>query len=584
MSEGYRLYFIILTILTAMIGAFEAILFGMLGDITNWLASSSTKSFFYEKKYEFILLVTFLISGIPLVIIADILKYQTIYGNFPMLMRWNFHRLMLSQSMSFFNDEFSGRISTKVMQTALAIRSVYITIGDIFVFIFIYFLTMVIIIGSYSAILLFPFLIWVMCYIIAVRYFVPKISSLSKNRADAISLMSGKITDAYLNIATVKLFSHSQRESKYLKDSMEECMQHVHPHNRLTSLFEIVNHTLSTLLILFTGGTVLILWTKGLASVGSVAAAFAMSFRLMGLSHWIMYEMASLFENIGTVRDGIRILSQSFSVKDKQGALPMDISSGEIIFENISFSYASGKSVINDLNLKINHGERVGLVGPSGGGKTTTMNLLLRFFDLNKGRILIDGVDIANVQQNSLRENIAMVTQDAALLHRSVRENIKYGNPNASEEEMLRAADMAEVTGFIQDLKDGSGRCGFDAHVGERGVKLSGGQRQRIAIARVILKDAPILLLDEATSALDSEVESIIQKSLKTVMEGKTVLAIAHRLSTIAELDRLIVIEGGKIVEEGTHNELLARQGLYFRLWNLQSGGFLATEMPNEFS
>ena len=336
-----------------MIGAFEAILFGMLGDITNWLASSSTKSFFYEKKYEFILLVTFLISGIPLVIIADILKYQTIYGNFPMLMRWNFHRLMLSQSMSFFNDEFSGRISTKVMQTALAIRSVYITIGDIFVFIFIYFLTMVIIIGSYSAILLFPFLIWVMCYIIAVRYFVPKISSLSKNRADAISLMSGKITDAYLNIATVKLFSHSQRESKYLKDSMEECMQHVHPHNRLTSLFEIVNHTLSTLLILFTGGTVLILWTKGLASVGSVAAAFAMSFRLMGLSHWIMYEMASLFENIGTVRDGIRILSQSFSVKDKQGALPMDISSGEIIFENISFSYASGKSVINDLNLKI---------------------------------------------------------------------------------------------------------------------------------------------------------------------------------------------------------------------------------------
>ena len=328
----------------------------------------------------------------------------------------------------------------------------------------------------------------------------------------------------------------------------------------------------------------LILWTKGLASVGSVAAAFAMSFRLMGLSHWIMYEMASLFENIGTVRDGIRILSQSFSVKDKRGALPMDISSGEIIFENISFSYSGGKSVINDLNLKISHGERVGLVGPSGGGKTTTMNLLLRFFDLNKGRILIDGIDIANVKQNSLRENIAMVTQDAALLHRSVRENIKYGNPNASEEEMLRAADMAEVTGFIQNLKDGSGRCGFDAHVGERGVKLSGGQRQRIAIARVILKDAPILLLDEATSALDSEVESIIQKSLKTVMEGKTVLAIAHRLSTIAELDRLIVMEGGKIVEEGTHNELLARQGLYFRLWNLQSGGFLATEMPNEFS
>tara|TARA_B100000963_G_scaffold361083_1_gene394760 strand:- start:340 stop:2052 length:1713 start_codon:yes stop_codon:yes gene_type:complete len=567
-----------------MIGAFEAILFGMLGDITNWLASSSTSSFFYEKKFEVIILVIFLLSGIPLVIIADILKYQTIYGNFPMLMRWNFHRLMLSQSMSFFNDEFSGRISTKVMQTALAIRSVYITIGDIFVFIFIYFLTMVLIIGSYSVILLFPFLIWVACYIFAVRYFVPKISTLSKNRADAISLMSGKITDAYSNIATVKLFSHSQREAKYLKESMKECMQHVYPHNRLTSLFEIVNHALSTLLILFTGGTVLVLWTEDLASVGSVAAAFAMSFRLMGLSHWIMYEMASLFENIGTVRDGIRILSQRLSVQDKKDAAPLVVSSGEIIFENISFSYGSDKNVIKKLNLKINHGERVGLVGPSGGGKTTTMNLLLRFFDLTRGRILINGIDIAGVKQNSLRKNIAMVTQDAALLHRSVRDNIKYGNPTASEEEMLKAANMAEVTGFIGNLKDSAGRRGFDAHVGERGVKLSGGQRQRIAIARVILKDAPILLLDEATSALDSEVEAVIQKSLKTVMKGKTVLAIAHRLSTISELDRLIVLNDGKIVEEGTHQGLLLERGLYSRLWNLQSGGFLPTEIPKEIS
>ena len=564
-----------------MIGAFEAILFGMLGDITDWLASSSPGLFFEEKSSELKILAIFLLSGIPLVIIADIVKYQTIYGNFPMLMRWNFHRLMLGQSISFFNNEFSGRISTKVMQTALAIRSVYITVGDIFVFILVYFLTMVLIIGSYSSYLLFPFLFWVFCYILAIRYFVPRLSTLSKNRANAISLMSGKITDSYSNIATVKLFSHSQRESVYLKQSMEECMDHVYPHNRLTSLFEMVNHILSTFLILFTGGTVLYLWTNELASVGAVAAAFAMSFRLMGLSHWIMYEMASLFENIGTVRDGIRVLAKTLSVSDKQGAKNLQVQSGDIDFKNVFFSYGSSKNVISDLSLNIHQGERVGLVGPSGGGKTTTMNLLLRFFDLSGGSILIDGVDISQVTQNSLRKNIAMVTQDSALLHRSVRENIKYGNPTASEEQMIRAAEMAEAIEFINDLRDNKGRSGFDAQVGERGVKLSGGQRQRLAIARVILKDAPILLLDEATSALDSEVEAVIQTSLRTVMKGKTVLAIAHRLSTISELDRLIVLKEGKIIEEGSHKQLLLQRGLYSKLWNLQSGGFLPVALPD---
>jgi len=579
LSKGNRIYFLVLTVTTGMIGAFEAILFAMLGNITDVLTASSPQFFWEENKGSLIFLVLFLLSGIPLVIIADILKYQTVFGNFPMLLRWNFHRLMLSQSLNFFNEEFAGRISTKVMQTAIASRSVYITIGDIFIFIFVYFFTMVAIIGSFSLYLLIPFILWLFFYILVIKYFVPRISRLSKNRADAISLMSGRITDSYSNIATVKLFSHSERESIYLRNSMNECMNHVHLSNRLTTFFEIANHSLSTLLILFTGGTVLWLWSENLASIGAVAAAFAMSFRLMGLSHWIMYEMASLFENLGTVRDGMQLLSKNRNVLDKKNSVELVIKNPSINFKNVSFSYNNEKKVIKDFNLQIKSGERVGLVGISGAGKSTIMNLLLRFFDIEKGKILIDDVDISDVTQRSLRKNIAMVTQDTALLHRSVRENLKYGNPNATDTQMFEAAKLAEAINFIEGLADNKGRKGFDAYVGERGVKLSGGQRQRVAIDRVILKNAPILLLDEATSALDSEVEFIIQNSLRTLMKGKTVLAIAHRLSTIAELDRLVVMDKGKIVEQGTHSMLLNENGLYARLWKLQSGGFLPTEI-----
>ena len=580
LSSGNRLYFIVLTITTGMIGAFEAVLFAMLGNITDWLVTASPETFLEENSDLLIILVVFLLSGIPLVAVADILKYQTVFGNFPMMLRWNFHRLMLLQSLNFFSNEFAGRISTKVMQTAIAARSVYITLGDIFIFILIYFLTIVAIVGGYSVYLLLPFSFWLVCYAGVIVFFVPRISLLSKNRADAISLMSGRITDSYSNIATVKLFTHSERESIYLKNSMQECMRHIHSANRLTSLFEMSNHTLSTLLILFTGGTVLWLWTENMASIGAVAAAFAMSFRLMGLSHWIMYEMASLFENLGTVRDGVQLLSKSRTVVDVKDAEPLNVRKGEIEFRLATFSYDTKKNIIENFALNIRSGERVGLVGPSGAGKSTVMNLLLRFFDLNQGKILIDGQDISTVTQTSLRENIAMVTQDTALLHRSVRENLKYGNPNATDEQMMAAARMAESHEFISGLIDSRGRSGFEAHVGERGVKLSGGQRQRIAIGRVILKNAPILLLDEATSALDSEIEFIIQKSLKTLMQGKTVLAIAHRLSTIAELDRLIVMDQGKIVEDGSHHQLLKKNGLYARLWKLQSGGFLPTALP----
>ena len=360
---------------------------------------------------------------------------------------------------------------------------------------------------------------------------------------------------------------------------MEECTSYINPSNRLTSLLEMANHGLSVILIIMTGGTVLWLWSNGNVGVGAVAASFAMSFRLMGLSHWVMYEMAALFEHVGTVRDGIKMFSKRCSVKDIDGAENITVFKGDIDIRSITFSYDKKNNVMENLNLKIKPGERIGLVGQSGGGKSTLVNLLLRFFDIDQGKILFDEQDISRVTQSSVRKNIAMVAQDTSLLHRSVRDNLKYGRPSSTDAEMFEAAKMAQAHDFILKLNDSKGRVGYDAHVGERGVKLSGGQRQRIAIARVILKNSPILILDEATSALDSEIESAIQESLKTLMKGKTVIAIAHRLSTIAQLDRLIVIDEGKILEDGTHEELLKKNGLYSRLWKLQSGGFLATSL-----
>ncbi len=577
MSEGCRWQFLLLTFSTGLIGVFEALLFAMLGDITDWLTGVPFRNIWDSHGVIFLIIVIFLISSIPLVIIADILKYQTIFGNFPMLIRWNLHRLMLDQSMDFFNDEFAGRISAKVMQTALSLRSIFIILGDILVFIAIYFLTMVLVLGTFSHYMLFPFVLWLFLYVFLLKYFIPRISKVSKKRADAISLLSGRVTDSYTNISTIKLFSYSDREAEYSRESMEECTGFINPANRLTSLLEMSNHTLSVLLIVMTGSTVLWLWSNDNVGVGAVAASFAMSFRLMGLSHWVMYEMAALFEHVGTVRDGVKMFSKRCSVKDVNNAKILKVSEGRIDIENISFSYDKKNEIIKNLNLEVKPGERVGLVGPSGGGKSTLVNLLLRFFDIDKGKICFDGQNISTVTQSSVRKNVAMVAQDTSLLHRSVRDNLKYGRPSASDREMFQASKMAEAHNFILKLNDTRGRTGYDAHVGERGVKLSGGQRQRIAIARVILKNSPILILDEATSALDSEIEAAIQNSLKTLMKEKTVLAIAHRLSTIAELDRLIVIDNGEIVEEGSHEELLKKNGLYSRLWKLQSGGFLGT-------
>ena len=581
-TQGMRPYLLGMTLLTASIGAFEALLFSMLGSIVDWLSAVAPDQLWATSREKLLLLAGVLLLSPLAVLVQTMLKHQALAGNFPMRLRWNFHRLMLGQSMNFYQDEFAGRIAAKVMQTALAVRDTCFIVGDILVFTTIYFVTMTAVVGSFNAWLLLPFLGWIVLYGSAVSFFVPRLSRMAKSQADARSLMTGRITDAYTNIATVKLFSHTHREAGYARSAMQEFMKTVHGQMRLVSGFEVVNHTLSMLLILSTAGVALWLWTQGQVGIGAVAAATAMALRLNGISHWMMWEVASLFEHIGTVQDGINTLSRPHKVVDAPDAAPLQVPHGEIRFDDVSFSYGGERPVIEHLNLHIRAGEKIGLVGRSGAGKSTIVNLLLRFHDVESGQIRVDGQDIARVTQDSLRAQIGMVTQDTSLLHRSVRDNILYGRPDAGDPEMIDAAHRAEAHDFIQVLSDPKGRTGYDAHVGERGVKLSGGQRQRIAIARVMLKDAPILLLDEATSALDSEVEAAIQASLYRLMEGKTVVAIAHRLSTIAAMDRLIVLDQGRIVEQGTHAELLAQGGLYARLWAHQSGGFLGEEDTGE--
>ena len=578
-SKGLRPYLLLMTICTAAIGVFEAFLFSMLGQVVDWLGKTEPAALWTTQRHNLMLLAAILIASPLVVALQALLKHQAMAGNFPMLLRWKFHRLMLSQSYSFYQDEFAGRVATKVMQTALAARDVWMIVADILVFVAIYIATLILIVGSFDLWVMTPFLGWLLLYAFAVRYFVPRLAKVAQQQADARSLMTGRVTDAYTNIATVKLFSHTNREAGYVRSAMQDFMVTVYQQWRMITAFEIVNQMLSVLLIASTAGVTLWLWMQGKIGVGAVAAATAMALRLNGISHWIMWEFAALFEHIGTVRDGMTILSKPHTVVDAPDAKPLEVSRGEIRFDNMSFAYgtkeSANKNVIEKLNLTIRAGEKIGLVGRSGAGKSTVVNLLLRFYDIPEGRILIDGQDIAHVTQDSLRTNVGMVTQDTSLLHRSVRENIIYGRPDATDAEMIAAARRAEAHEFILQLTDPRGRRGYDAHVGERGVKLSGGQRQRIAIARVKLKDAPILLLDEATSALDSEVEAAIQASLYKLMEGKTVVAIAHRLSTIAAMDRLIVLDVGRVVEEGDHQSLLKLDGLYARLWAHQSGGFL---------
>ena len=581
-SEGVRPWMLATTILTAAIGAFEAYLFSMMGSIVDWLSTVPPAELWTTERERLLFLGAVLAGSVLLVVLQSTIKQQVIFGNFPMLLRWKFHRLMLGQSMAFYQDEFAGRIATKVMQTALAVREVWLIVAEMLVFVTIYFVTLLSVLGGFDGGLVGPFLAWVALYAVSLSFFVPRLGRVAKEQADARSLMTGRITDAYTNIATVKLFSHARREASYARAAMAEFLDTVHRQMRLVTGFEIVNHILSISLVASTAGVALLLWTRGQVGIGAVAAATAMAIRLNGISHWVMWEMAALFEHIGTVQDGITTLSRARSVVDRHDATPLAVARGEIRFENVRFAYGGENTVIDGLDLVIRPGEKIGLVGRSGAGKSTIVNLLLRFYDTEGGRITIDGQDIARATQDSLRAAIGMVTQDTSLLHRSVRENIVYGRPDATDAEMIAAAHRAEAHEFVQTLVDPKGRRGYDAHVGERGVKLSGGQRQRVAIARVMLKDAPILLLDEATSALDSEVEAAIQQSLYRLMEGKTVVAIAHRLSTIAAMDRLVVLDRGRIVEEGDHRSLLAHGGLYARLWAHQSGGFLGEDADDD--
>ncbi|MEN2751804.1 ABC transporter ATP-binding protein [Psychrobacter sp. FBL11] len=598
-TKGLRGWLLLFMILSAGIGVYEAMLFAWIGNIVDWLGVYTPQNLWAEKGDLLLLMLAVMILSPLWIALSSFIHFQTLQGVFPMQMRWRFHQRMLGQSMQFYQDEFSGRVSAKVMQTALAVRDTVMTVTDMFTYVTVYFITSGIILFNLDSLLLTPFIIWFVLVGFTIWFFIPRLKRTAIVQADARALMVGRITDAYANIMTVKLFSHSRRELGYAKNAMGQFLGTVHAQMRWVSYLEVSTHLISVILVSSTAGIGLYLWQQGAVGVGAIAAATAMALRLNGLTRWIMWQTASLFESIGTVQDGMRTLSAPQTIIDVPNASALKVTDGHIVFDNVDFSYEDENTVnaaasesdatsptltsapiklLDSFYLDIKPGEKIGLVGRSGAGKSTLVNLLLRFFDVDSGKIYIDDQAIDEVTQESLRQQIGMVTQDTSLLHRTVRENIAYGRPDATDEEIIFATKQAQAWDFIKDLYDDKGNTGLDTQVGERGVKLSGGQRQRIAISRVMLKNAPILLLDEATSALDSEIEFAITESLNDIMTGKTVIAIAHRLSTIAALDRLVVMDKGQIIEQGSHDELLALKGVYAGLWQRQSGGFLGED------
>lgn len=575
-TRGTEPYLVVMAILTAAIAVMEVSLFGFLGQLVDWLNIHTPENLFQNSGNKLIFMASILLVGLPVcVILHSLVMHQTLLGNYPMMIRWQAHRYLLGQSVGFYQNEFAGRIATKVMQTALAVRETVMKLLDVLLYVVVYFTGVLIVAAALDWRLALPFIFWLLTYIALLYHYLPRLAQASSKQADARSDMTGRLVDTYTNIATVKLFSHSNREAQYAREGMEAFLATVHPQMRLATALSNAVWVSNTLLVFTVSAMSIWLWGFHAITAGAIAAAVSLALRLNGMSQWIMWEVSALFENIGTAKDGLNTLSIPREVQDSPNAQPLLLSNSGIQFQDVCFHYGKTSSVISHFNLTIKPGEKIGVVGRSGAGKSTLVNLLMRFYDLESGKILIDGHNIADVQQESLRLHIGMVTQDTSLLHRSIRDNLLYGNPKATEAQMIEAAKQAEAHEFILSLSDSQGRTGYDAHVGERGVKLSGGQRQRIAIARVLIKNAPILILDEATSALDSEVEAAIQANLNTLMQGKTVIAIAHRLSTIAAMDRLIVLDKGEIVEQGTHAELIGKRGIYAQLWERQSGGFL---------
>jgi len=575
-ARGAEPYLIIMALLTGAIAVMEVSLFGFLGKLVDWLNSHSPQNLWVESQHELLMMGAIVLLGLPItVLLHGLIMHQTLLGNFPMRIRWQAHRYLLGQSYQFYQNEFAGRIATKVMQTALAVRETIMKLLDVLLYVLVYFSSILVLLSTLDWRLAIPLVIWALCYSGLLYYFLPRLAKTAMRQADARSDMTGRLVDTYTNISTVKLFSHSNREADYARQGMEYFLTTVHPQMRLATALSSSVWAINAALIFSVAFVAIWLWSNLAITTGAIAAAIGLVLRLNGMAQWIMWEVSALFENIGTAKDGLNTLSIPREVQDIENAKSLALTASHIEFKNVGFNYGKDEGLINHFNLDIKSGEKIGLVGRSGAGKSTLVNLLLRFYDVNSGCILIDGNNIAQVQQESLRAQIGMVTQDTSLLHRSIRDNLLYGKPDATDADMIEAAKQAEAHDFILQLSDSQGRTGYDAHVGERGVKLSGGQRQRIAIARVLLKHAPILIMDEATSALDSEVEAAIQTNLNKLMQGKTVIAIAHRLSTIAALDRLIVLDKGCIVEQGTHAELIAKQGIYAQLWERQSGGFL---------
>jgi ATP-binding cassette subfamily B multidrug efflux pump len=557
----------------------EVALFSYLSRIIDLAQGTPNVDFFKEHGIELAWMAVVALVLRPIFVgLHDLLVHQTLSPSLTSLIRWQNHSYVLKQSLNFFQNDFAGRIAQRIMQTGNSLRDSAVQAVDALWHVLIYAISSLVLFAEADWRLMIPLLTWIAAFIGALYYFVPRVKERSVVSSDARSKLMGRIVDGYTNITTLKLFAHTNFEQQYAREAIKEQTEKAQLAGRVVTSMDVAITSMNGLLIVSTTGLALWLWTQSLITVGAIALATGLVIRIVNMSGWIMWVVTGIFENIGMVQDGLQTISQPVSITDREQAKPLKVARGEVRFDHVDFHYGKKSGIISDLNLTIKPGEKIGLIGPSGAGKSTLVNLLLRLYDVQGGRILIDGQNIAEVGQESLRERIGMITQDTSLLHRSIRDNLLYGKPDATDAELWEAVHKARADEFIPLLSDSEGRTGFDAHVGERGVKLSGGQRQRIAIARVLLKDAPILIMDEATSALDSEVEAAIQESLETLMQGKTVIAIAHRLSTIARMDRLVVLEKGKIAETGSHAELLAHGGLYARLWQHQTGGFVGID------